>query len=75
MRLQCPSCPGECTFDIESPDYSVGITGYSAVYNDSDSRHEPDCTFESDGKIEEAEYKASQEYASNPQDWCSEDYD
>jgi hypothetical protein len=46
QTTQCDFCEnGEHVFDVEGPDYEVGLMGYSVFYytDDIDENHDEDC--------------------------------
>lgn len=44
MTMDCIECAGECKFEIEPPDYEVGLMGYSAIYWHDNSQHKSECS-------------------------------
>lgn len=56
-HMECPKCGDELLFECDSPDYSVGIYGYSC--NLVDAEYRPcDCEF-TDEEQETLEHEAS----------------
>jgi hypothetical protein len=68
MRMMCPACEGELEFEIEGPEYDVGLTGYTAILQDADNPAKSwqcNCIRTQD-EIEQLEYEVAVEYAMNP---------
>lgn len=70
FTTHCASCDVEMRFDIEEPDYEVGLLGYSAMYYE-DTEHEPDCELDytNPDVVEQAEMDAAQAYVDTPSEW------
>lgn len=42
--MNCPHCDGDLDVEIESPDYDVGLTGYTVFINtETTNTHNPVC--------------------------------
>lgn len=68
MRMTCPACEGELEFEIQSPEYDVGLMGYAAILQDADNPAKSwqcNCIRTQD-EIEQLEYEAAVEYTNNP---------
>lgn len=73
----CDHCDGDYEFEVESPDYEVGLNGYQVFLCTSDYKtHAPECPVRNMvGKdIEDIEYKLSVMINSDP-NYFNYDYD
>lgn len=72
MIMSCDYCEGDYDFDVEEPDYSVGLFGYQVFLDNTKfGTHEEGCTVRtmSTEELDEIAVKISQRLAEGYNEW------